>query len=127
MQSSTRTAPASQKMPWAGRILSALVVLFMLLDGITKVMRDPHVLQAQAQIGWPDDLAQILGMLVLVCTVLYAIPRTSILGAILLTGWLGGATAAKVRVEDATFLISVAFGVLVWAGLFLRDARLRAL
>ncbi|HKB91978.1 MAG TPA: DoxX family protein [Opitutaceae bacterium] len=114
-------------MLWTGRVVSCLVALSMLLDGIMKLVKDPHVLQAMAKLEWPDALTRGLGILVLTCTILYAIPRTSIFGAILLTAWLGGATAAKTRLEDPTLFISVAMGVLVWGGLFLRDARVRAL
>lgn len=127
MQTIANTAGSSKATVWSGRILSALVVLFMLLDATTKLMRDPHVLKAQFEIGWPAGQAQLLGVVVLICTILYAVPRTAVLGAILLTGWLGGATAAKVRLEDATALFSVAFGVIVWGGLYLRDPQLRTL
>jgi hypothetical protein len=99
----------------------------MLLDGVTKLLKVPQVEQATAELGFPEGQIRGLGVLILVCTVLYVIPRTSVLGAILLTAFLGGATAAKVRIEDPTLLFSVVMGVLVWAGLFLRDERLRAL
>jgi hypothetical protein len=114
-------------MLWAGRVVSGLVVLFMLFDSITKVVKEEHVVKAMAELGFPDHLTTLLGLILLVSTVLYAIPRTAILGAILLTAWLGGATAEKTRLEDATWLFSVVFGVLVWVGLYLRDARLRSL
>jgi hypothetical protein len=83
--------------------------------------------QATAELGFPDGQIRVLGLIILVCTVLYVIPPTSVLGAILLTAFLGGATAAKVRIEDPALLFSVVMGVLVWGGLFLRDERLRAL
>jgi hypothetical protein len=106
--------------------VSALVVLFMLFDGISKVATERHVMAAMSELGWPADQTVGLGLILLACTAVYAIPRTSILGAILLTGFLGGATAAKVRIESGAFF-SVAMGVLVWAGLFLRNERLRGL
>ncbi len=112
---------------WTGRVFSALTVLFMLFDAAGKLARESHVLKAQVEIGWPDDLTRVLGGVLLVCTLLYAVPRTAFYGAILLTAWLGGATAAKVRLEDPMLWFSVAFGFLLWAGLFLRDSRIRSL
>jgi DoxX-like family len=127
MQSVAQTVPVSDAQLWAGRILSGLVVLSMLLDGVTKLLKVPQVERATAELGFPEGQIRGLGALILVCTVLYVAPRTSVLGAILLTAFLGGATAAKVRLEDPTLLFSVVMGVMVWAGLFLRDERLRAL
>jgi hypothetical protein len=112
---------------WTGRILSALVVAFMLFDAAGKLARESHVVAAQAELGFPDGQIRLLGAIVLACTILYAIPRTAIFGAILLTAFLGGATAAKVRLEDASLWFSVVMGVLAWTGLYLRDGRLRAI
>ncbi len=112
---------------WIGRGLSGLVVAFMLFDGIGKIAVEQHVVKAMGELGWPPGQTAALGVLILVCTAVYAIPRTSVLGAILLTGFLGGATAAKVRIEDASLFFSVFMGVLAWAGLYLRNDRLRAL
>jgi hypothetical protein len=126
MESGTQVVPVSKKRLWVGRVLGALVVLFLLFDGIIKVMRIAPVLQAFARLGYPDSLAVSIGILLLACTALYAIPRTSVLGAILLTAYLGGATATHVRAGEP-FYFPVVFGVLVWAGLFLRDNRLGAL
>ncbi len=129
MQSATQTGAVSTKRLWAGRIVSALAVLFLLFDGVIKVMRLTPAVEGTARLGYPESLVLGIGILALVCTVVYAIPRTSILGAILLTGYLGGATATQVRVGADLF--SVLFpgflGVLLWGGLFLRDDRLRAL
>jgi hypothetical protein len=122
-----REKPMQAAALWAGRFLSGLVVLFMLFDGVTKLLKVPQVVQATAELGFPDGQIRVLGLIILVCTVLYVIPPTSVLGAILLTAFLGGATAAKVRIEDPALLFSVVMGVLVWGGLFLRDERLRAL
>jgi len=127
MQSTTQTAPVSKQMLWAGRIISALPVLFLLFDSVIKLMKIGPVVESFAQIGFPEGLARAIGILELGCLVVYVIPRTSVLGAILLTGYLGGATAAKVRLEDPWSLFAVGVGVLVWAGLFLRDYGLRAL
>ena len=113
-----------------GWILSGLTILFMLFDGISKLAMEHHVVEATAQIGYPLDVIRPLGIILLVCTILYAIPRTAIFGAVLLTGYLGGAVASKVRMEDPVFgsiLFGVYFGILAWGGLYLRDERLRAL
>ena len=125
----TQTPPLSKKALWAGRIISALAILFLLFDAITKLMKVTPVLEASARLGYPASLADGIGSLLLACVVVYAIPRTSILGAILLTGYLGGAVATHVHVSDPLFetLFPVIFGVLIWAGIFLRDDRLRTL
>lgn len=112
---------------WAGRILSGLIVLFMLSDAIPKALRLDFALNATVELGYPEATVVPIGLTLLVCTVLYAIPRTARLGAILLTGYLGGAVATQVRVEDLWFLFPFALGVLVWVGLYLRDERLRTL
>lgn len=111
----------------AGRIVSVLVVLFLLFDAVAKVLRLAPVVEGTAKFGYSADVVLPLGLVLLVSTVLYAIPRTCVLGAILLTGYLGGAIATHVRVGGSEFLFAAGFGVLVWVGLYLRDARLRAL
>jgi len=129
MASTTQAAPVSTKMVWTGRIVSGLVVLFLIFDGVTKVIKQRQVLETSAKLGYPVDSIVLIGAVLLVCVAAYVIPRTSILGAILLTGYLGGAVATHVRVHDPLFdtVFPIIFGVLVWGGLFLRDARLRAL
>ena len=122
----TQTAPASKTMLWAGRIVSALPVLMLLLSGVMKLARPAPVLEGFAKLGYAENLTLGIGIVELICTGAYVIPRTSVLGAILLTGYLGGATATHVRVGDP-FLGPVVLGVLVWLGLYLRDARLRSL
>ncbi|MBV9341166.1 MAG: DoxX family protein [Acidobacteria bacterium] len=114
---------------WAGRIITTIVVLFLIFDGVTKTMKDPHVLAASADLGFSVNAIAGIGGLLLGCTLLYIIPRTAILGAIFLTGYLGGAVAVQVRVSHPIFqcLFPVIFGGLVWAGVFLRDAQLRRL
>jgi amino acid transporter len=122
--------PVSKKGLWAGRILSGLAILFLVFDGVTKVMKVPAVMQASAQMQYPLRLIPVIGIVLLVCTAVYAIPRTSILGAILLTGYLGGAVEAQLRAGNPLFaetLFPVYFSVLIWGGLFLRERRLRAL
>jgi len=127
MQSGKQAVPASNTMLWVGRVISALTIVFMLFDGSVKILKLPPAVEGTARLGYPVSLVQPIGILALACVILYAIPRTSTLGAILLTGYLGGATATQVRVQDPWFLFPVAIGVLLWAGLFLRDARLRAI
>ena len=132
IQSSTAHADSDSKKKglWAGRIISALAVLFLLFDGLIKVMKAPFAVEATIQLGFPASVVFGIGAVLLVCTLLYAIPRTSIVGAILLTGYLGGAVASNVRAGTPLFsnvLFPVYFGVLVWGGLFLRDRRLRVL
>jgi hypothetical protein len=115
---------------WTGRILSTLPVLFMLMDGVMKVMKPDFVVKATVQLGFPENVIVPLGITVLICTILYAVPRTAILGAILLTGYLGGAVATHVRSGDPLFshiLAPVYFAVILWIGLYLREPRLSAL
>jgi uncharacterized membrane protein (UPF0182 family) len=114
---------------WAGRVISTLAVLFLIFDGVTKLMRVAPVMQAFARLGYAPSLAPILGTILLACVVVYVIPSTSILGAILLTGYLGGAVDANVHAGNPLFetLFPVIFGILVWAGIFLRDNGLRAM
>jgi DoxX-like family len=129
-QSATQAGPISRKRLWAGRIMSTLVVLFLVLDGVMKFIKSAPVLEAFAHLGWLLSLANTLGILLLTGTALYAFPRTSILGAILLTGYLGGAVATHLRAGDPLFshvLFPTYLGALLWLGLYLRDDRLRVL
>jgi DoxX-like family len=126
MTSDGQTAGVSKGKLWTGRIISAILVLFLLADGLAKVMKAGPVLKAFDELGYARTVAVPIGILLLVCTILYAIPRTSIFGAILLTGYLGGATATHVRAGQP-FYFPIVFGVLVWLGLFLRETRLHAL
>jgi hypothetical protein len=117
-------------MGWTGWGMTGLMILFLLFDGLSKLALERHVVEATTKIGYPLDTIRPLGIICLVCTILYAIPRTSIFGAILLTGYLGGAIASKVRIEDPLFssvLFGVYFGIFVWGGLYLRDERVRSL
>jgi uncharacterized membrane protein YphA (DoxX/SURF4 family) len=126
MQSATQPPPISKLALWSGRILSALAILTLLMSAVMKFRKPASVVEGFAHLGWPESLALGLGILELTCTLIYVIPRTSILGAILLTGYLGGATATHVRIGDP-FSAPIIVGVLVWGGLFLRDPRLREL
>jgi hypothetical protein len=106
--------------------MSALPALLLLMSAVMKFINPPPVVEGFAHLGLPESLALGLGILELVCTVVYLIPQTSVLGAILLTGYLGGATVTQLRVGDP-FLMPVVIGALIWGGLFLRDTRLREL
>lgn len=120
--------PISPTALWTGRILSGLVVLFLLFDGAIKLIPLDIVIETSRQLGIPTDLAVTLGVLTLAGTLLYAYPKTSVLGAILLTGYLGGAIYVHVRAGSPLFshtLFGVYLGILLWAGLYLRDERLR--
>lgn len=116
---------------WTGRILSGLVVLFLLFDGSIKFFMDklpPEALEAGAALQWPIELMPLVGTILLLCTLLYVIPRTSVLGAILLTGYLGGAIASHVRVSNPLFthtLFPIYVAVFIWLGLYLRDNRVK--
>lgn len=121
-----QAAPVSQAKLWAGRIISALLVLFLVFDAVIKLMKIAPVVDAFAKLGYPANLPVPLGILLLACTFIYVIPETSVLGAILLTGYLGGATATHVRAGQP-FYFPILFGVLVWGGLYLREPRLHAL
>ena len=129
MNSDTLTAPVSQKMLWAGRILSAVPALFLLFDGAMKLVKPPFVVKATVELGYAESVIVPLGIVLVTCTVLYLVPQTAVLGAILLTGYLGGAVATHVRAGQGAFeiLFPVIFGAILWTGLFLRDQRLRAL
>jgi hypothetical protein len=130
MQSATQTAPISKKGLWTGRTLSGLAVLFLLFDAVIKFMNVRPVTEAFIKLGYPTSLAVPIGIVLLVCVVIYTIPRTSVLGAILLTGYLGGAIATHVRVGDPLFshvLFPTYVALLIWGGLYLREERLRSL
>ncbi|PYP92798.1 MAG: hypothetical protein DMG65_02810 [Candidatus Angelobacter sp. Gp1-AA117] len=115
---------------WGSRILTAIPVLFLLMDAIMKLAKPGFVVQATIQLGYSAGVIVPLGILLLTCVVLYVLPQTSVLGAILLTGYLGGAVASHVRSGDPLFshiLFPVYVGILIWGGLYLREPRLRAL
>lgn len=118
------------KRPWAGIIVSAIPILFLLMDSVGKFVKPEPVVTGTLELGYNESVILPLGIVLLVSTLLYIIPKTSILGAVLLTGYLGGAVATHVRVDNPLFthqLVPVYLGVLIWLGIFLRDARLRAL
>lgn len=114
----------------AGWIISGLCILLLLADSVGKLLKPEPVVQSTLELGYPASVLTGLGVVLLVCTVLYAIPRSSVIGAILLTGYLGGAVATHVRVEHPLFshvLFPVYMGIFIWAGLYLRDQSVRNL
>jgi hypothetical protein len=124
------TSSISRGALWAGRVMSGLVIAFLLLDGTMKLMPLQIVIDTSQQMAIPLDIIPTLGVLTLAGTLLYACPRTSVLGAIILTGYLGGAIYAHFRLADPLFthtLFGVYLGLLIWGGLYLRDPRIRAL
>ncbi|UOF00607.1 DoxX family protein [Bdellovibrio reynosensis] len=118
---------------WVGRILSGLAVLFLSFDGVTKFFMDklpPEALEAGAALQWPIEKMPLVGTILLTCLLLYVIPRTAVLGAILLTGYLGGAIASHVRVSSPLFthtLLPIYLAIFIWLGLYLRDSRVKTL
>ncbi|MDG4905036.1 MULTISPECIES: DoxX family protein [unclassified Mesorhizobium] len=128
----SEAAPVSNGALWTGRVLSAIVILFMIFDGVIKLPPLQIVTETMTQLGWPDDpnIARLLGIVGLISTVLYALPRTSVLGAILLTAYMGGAISTHVRIGNPLLshtLFGVYLAVVLWGGLYLRDPRVRAL
>jgi hypothetical protein len=125
-------AHISKAARWTGRVLSGMVILFLLFDGAMKLLPLQVVTETMDKMGWgaSDNLARGLGIITIVCTVLYAVPPTSILGAILLTGYLGGAIASHLRIDSPLFthtLFGLYLGLMVWGGLWLREGTLRSL
>jgi hypothetical protein len=129
MVANVQVASLPVKGVWAGRIVSWLPALFLLLDGAAKLFKPAPVIEGTVKLGYSESVIIPLGIVLIACTVLYLIPRTAVLGAILLTGYLGGAVATHVRANQSWFNVffAVAVGVLLWLGLYLRDARLREL
>src|SRR5579864_6669323 len=126
-----RTAGGPQSVSKAsliiGWIISLLPALLLLFSAVMKLAKLPQVVEEFHKFGYADHVVRVIGVVELACTIIYLIPRTAVLGAILVTGYFGGATATQVRIGDPTFFAPVLCGVFIWLGLFLRDPRLRAL
>lgn len=122
-------APVGKAALWIGRILSAMCILFLLFDGITKIMRAEQSVKATAELGFSDDIIRPMGLWILAFTILYSIPRTAVFGAILLTAHLGGAVAIFIRHYQGKpyFLFSLVFCLLLWTGLYLQYKKLRSM
>ncbi len=119
----------SKGMIWSGRVISAIVVLFMLFDCLTKIFKERHSVQGTVDAGFPESTVVTIGLSLLLGVICYVIPRTSILGAILIAAYLGGAVCANVRLQAPFWHsgMAIAFGILAWLGIWLREPRLRAL
>lgn len=120
---------SQKKMILTGRVLTGLAVLFMLMDGVMKLFKPAFVVEASAQMGYPEAMLPGIGLALIICTAVYVIPRTSIFGAILLTGYLGGAVASKLRIGAGWFDVAfpVLFAALIWSSLWLRDRRVQSM
>lgn len=129
MPTNTKPARVSKAKLWAGAIIGGLAVAFLIFDGVTKLLQTDATVKGSEQLGYPAEATPIIGILLLVCTAIYVLPKTRLLGAILLTGYLGGAIASHVRVGNGAFpiIFSAAFGALVWAALVLREPSLFSL
>lgn len=129
MQQGDQASALGKGWVWTGRVLSALAILFFLFDGVAKLFKPAVVVTATVGLGFPESEIVGIGITALICTALYMLPRTSILGAVLLTGYLGGAIASKVRIHAPLFDIgfAIVFAGFIWGGLWLRNARLRTL
>lgn len=124
------SVPTSTTRRWVGRTLSGLAVAFLLFDSAMKLAMVQPVIDASARMGFPVDTARPIGAILLACVAIYLMPRTAVLGAVLLTGYLGGAVASHLRLEDPLVshtLFPIYFGALIWGGLYLRDARVRTI
>jgi hypothetical protein len=121
------SSPVSKTTLWIGRVMSTLPVLLVLLSSVMKLMKMAAVVEGFARTGVPERLIMPVGVIELVCVIVYVIPQTAVLGVILMTGLLGGATITTLRIGDPTYPMPVIVGMLAWGGLFLRDARLREL
>ena len=126
MESEAPAAASPKWMIWVGWIITILVVLMLLMSAVFKFIKAPEALEGMQKLGWDESKLLTLGILEVSCAIIYLIPRTSVLGAILLAAYLGGATATHVRISDA-FISPIIGGILVWLGLWLRESRLRAL
>lgn len=125
-----QTGTSSSALRWTGRVLSGISAAFLFADGAAKVAQVAPVMEGSAKLGYPVHTMFGIGLVLMICTLLYTIPRTAVLGAVLLTGYLGGAIATHVRVEDPLFshvLFPIYVAAFVWGGLYLRDKRVRAL
>jgi hypothetical protein len=129
MVANVHDRPVQGKGVWIGRVVTFLPAAMLLLDGVAKLFKPAPVVEGTVKLGYSEGTIIPIGIVLIVCTVLYLIPRTAVLGAILLTGYLGGAVATHVRVGEGSFgiIFAVVFGMVVWLGIYLRDERLREL
>ena len=122
--------PTWKYRPRAGTIMTGIAILFLLVDSIGKLIPLAPVVEGSLQLGYPESTIRVIGIILMICVIAYAVPRTSVLGAILLTGYLGGAVATHLRVGSPPLthtLFPIYVGVLIWGGLMLRENRLKGL
>jgi DoxX-like family len=127
MHSGLQVAAGSRKMIWAGRVLTGIPAALVLFGAVLKIIKSQSVIEGMSQHGIPEYLIVLIGVIEFVCAVVYLIPNTAVLGGILMTALMGAATFTNVRVGDPTWIVTITLGVMVWAGLYLRDDRVRAL
>jgi len=125
MESGTQAAPVSNKMLWTGRIISALPAILFLVTGVFPFINPAAAQAGMAHLGYPESRGALISLLEIGCAIIYIIPRTSVLGAVLLTGYLGGATASHIRIFEPP-IMPLVVAVFVWLGIYLREPRLRA-
>ncbi|WP_439699052.1 DoxX family protein [Mucilaginibacter sp. AW1-7] len=124
--SSTPAAAPSKSSLLAGRIISIICILFLLFDAIAKILKESHSVQGTVTLGYSENMVTVIGTILLISTIIYIIPRTAILGAILITGYLGGAVAIMMRANQPAYF-PIVFGILVWLSLYLRDGKVKSL
>lgn len=127
MHSSGQLAASPRKTIWAGCVLSGIPAALVLFGAVLKIIKAPSVIEGMSRYGIAENLIVAIGIIELTCALVYLIPRLAVLGAILMTALMGGATFANVRMGDRTYLVTIILGMMVWAGLYLRDDRLRVL
>ena len=126
METIAQTIPVSKTRLWASWIITALIALFLFFDALMKIIMVDQVIEATVRLGYSQSSVYGIGLTLLLCTVLYVIPKTSVLGAILLTAYLGGATNTHIRIGEP-FYFPVIFGILIWLSVYLRNKKLRDL
>ena len=127
MHSGVQVSAGSRKMIWAGRVFSGIPAALVLFGAVLKIVKAQSVIEDMSQHGIPEYLVVLIGIVELICAVVYLIPSTAVLGAILMTALMGGATFTNVRVGDPTYVMTIILGVMIWAGLYFRDPRVREL
>jgi hypothetical protein len=127
MSTDTQTRGTSKAMLWTGRVITTLISLFMLMGGVMNLLKPAFVVEGTIKAGYPESAIVPIGLACTVSAILYAIAQTTVLGAILLTGYFGGAVATHVRLSESTWFVAAIFGVMTWLGVFFRDSRLRKL
>ena len=127
IDTTTGAVTISKTRLWTGRVIGGWLVLFLAFDTVVKILKMTVAVEGTTRLGYPEHVVVSLGIIELICLLAYVVPRTSVVGAVLLTGYLGGATATQVRVDDPWFLYPVAIGAFLWLSLWLRHPRIQSL